>query len=91
MRTCSTMSVYVASYRETGPSWNFPLGDVPPADAEVERPLARLEGVAVAEPLELLVFLRERVPDALEGNGVVAGQGESGASESAFDCHGSTA
>jgi hypothetical protein len=55
------------------------LGHVASPDAEVERPLARLEGVAVAEPLELLVFLGECVPDALEGNGVVAGQGESGA------------
>ena len=24
MRTCSTMSVYVASYLEIGPSWNVP-------------------------------------------------------------------
>lgn len=67
------------------------IGNVASADAEVKRPLAGLECVAVAELLELLVFLGERVSDALEGNGVVAGQGESGAGEPAVECHGSTA
>ena len=65
----------------------LPLGDVTSTDAEVERPLAGLEGVAGAEPLALLVLLGERSPDALEGNGVVAGQGEPGAGEAAFDRH----
>lgn len=65
-----------------------PLGDVASADAEVERPLTGLNGVARAPPAQLLVLLGERVPDALEGNGVVAGQGESGAGEAAFDHHG---
>jgi len=63
------------------------LGDVASADAEVERPLAGLKGVAGAVPVQLLVLLGERVPDALEGNGVVAGQGEPGAGESAFVRH----
>jgi hypothetical protein len=53
-----------------------PLGDVPSTDTEVKRPLTRLEGVAGAEPLELLVLLGEGVPDALDGDGVVAGQSE---------------
>src|SRR5919107_2114493 len=64
-----------------------PLGDVASADAEVERPLAGLNGVAGAPPGQLLLLVGERVPDALDGHGVVAGQGEPGASESAFDRH----
>jgi len=64
-----------------------PLGDVASADAEVERPLTGPKGVAGAEPVQLLVLLGERVPDALEGNEVVASQGEPGAGESAFDRH----
>ena len=39
------------------------LGDVPPADAEVERPLAGLHRIAGAPPLPLVVLLRERAPD----------------------------
>ncbi len=62
-----------------------PLIDVAPADAKVERPLTGLNGVAGAVPAPLLVFFGERVPDALERNGVVAGQGEPGAGEPAVD------
>src|SRR5947208_64225 len=61
------------------------LGHVASRDAEVEGPIAGFEGVAVAEPLELLVFFGEGVPNGLEGDGVVAGEGEPGAGESACD------
>src|SRR3954453_7296842 len=64
-----------------------PLGDVASADAEVEPPLAGLNGVARAPPGQLLLLVGERVPDAPEGSGVVAGQGEPSAGESAFDRH----
>jgi hypothetical protein len=65
----------------------FSFRGVASADAEVERPLAGLDGVAGTPPGQLLVLLGECVPDALEGNRVVAGQGEPGAGESAFDRH----
>ena len=64
-----------------------PLVDVASADTEVERPLTGLNAVDGVLPAQFLALFGECVPDALERNGLVAGQGEPGASESAFDRH----
>jgi hypothetical protein len=64
------------------------FGDVVSADAEVECPFTGLVGVASTEPLELLFLDRERIPDALQRNGLVAVEGESGVGEATLDGHG---
>ena len=61
--------------------------DVASANAEVERPLTGLNGAAGVLTAQLRALFGEGVPDALERNGVVAGQGEPGADESAFVRH----
>lgn len=62
-------------------------GVVAATDAKVERPLGGLDGAARSSPFQSLLFVIERLPDALDVSGIVAGQGKIGAGGSALDRH----